>query len=119
MLLIDLSNTYYVTIYSHSKDIFSDVLKIGDFLDRHLCRYLQVIVNEGFYFLILKNGSDFDDFFLNICFHLLFEIRNILVGAHKYFYCLNNNFAIYGKIQFFTIFIPKGIFCRRYFRKQL
>jgi hypothetical protein len=50
-------------------------------------------VNEGFYFLVLKNRSDFDDF----CFHILFEIRNILVGAHKY--CLNNNFAIYTNIK--------------------
>jgi hypothetical protein len=39
--------------------------------------------------------------FLNICFHILFDIRNILVGAHKYFYCLNNNFAIYGKNSVF------------------
>jgi hypothetical protein len=38
-------------------------------------------------------------FFLNICFHILFEFRNILVGAHKYFYCLNNNFAIYANIK--------------------
>jgi hypothetical protein len=27
-------------------------------------------INEGFYFLILKNRSDFDDFFLNVCFHI-------------------------------------------------
>jgi hypothetical protein len=40
-----------------------------------------------------------------VCFYIFFEIRNILVGAHKYLYCLNNNYAIYGKIQFFTIFI--------------
>jgi hypothetical protein len=33
--------------------------------------------------------------------HSVFEIRNILVGAHKYFYCLNNNFAIYGKKSVF------------------
>jgi hypothetical protein len=38
-------------------------------------------VNEGFYFLILRNSSDFDDFFLNVCIYILFEIRNILVGA--------------------------------------
>jgi hypothetical protein len=31
--------------------------------------------------------------------YVLFEIRNILVGAHKYFYCLNNNFAIYANIK--------------------
>jgi hypothetical protein len=65
-------------------------------------------VNEGFYFLILKNRSDFDDFFFNICFHILFEIRNILVGAHKYFYCLNNNFAIYGKNAVFHDIYSKG-----------
>jgi hypothetical protein len=48
-------------------------------------------------FLILRNSSDFDDFFLNVCIYILFEIRNILVGARKYLYCLNNNYAIYGK----------------------
>jgi hypothetical protein len=31
--------------------------------------------------------------------YVLFEIKNILVGAHKYFYCLNNNFAIYANIK--------------------
>jgi hypothetical protein len=25
----------------------------------------------------------------------VFEIRNILVGAHNYLYCLNNNYVIY------------------------
>jgi hypothetical protein len=49
-------------------------------------------------------------FFLNICFHILFEIRNILVGAHKYFYCLNNNFdfAIYEKNSVFHDIYSKG-----------
>jgi hypothetical protein len=48
-------------------------------------------------------------FFFNTCFHivgiyLLFEIRNILVGAHKYFYCLNNNLPIQIHIQRLGIF---------------
>jgi hypothetical protein len=57
-------------------------------------------VNEGFYFLILRNSSDFDDFFLNVCIYILFEIRNILVGARKYLYCLNNNLLFMEKIPF-------------------
>jgi hypothetical protein len=36
---------------------------------------------------------------------IFFQIRNILVGAHKYSYSLNNNYAIYGKNSVFTIFI--------------
>jgi hypothetical protein len=39
--------------------------------------------------------------FFNVCFYILFEIRNILVGAHKYLYYLNNNYAIYGKHSVF------------------
>jgi hypothetical protein len=42
--------------------------------------------------------------FLNVCFYILFEIRNILAGAHKYLYCLNNNLLM-EKIQLFTRFI--------------
>jgi hypothetical protein len=64
-------------------------------------------VNEGFYFLILRNSSDFDDFFLNVCIYILFEIRNILFGARKYLYCLNNNLLFMKKIPFSTIFISK------------
>jgi hypothetical protein len=66
-------------------------------------------VNEGFYFLILRK-SDFDDFFLNVCIYILFEIRNILFGARKYLYCLNNNLLFMEKIPFSTIFISKIFF---------
>jgi hypothetical protein len=38
----------------------------------------------------------------------VFEIRNILVGALKYVYCLNNNFAIYGKNSVFHDIYSKG-----------
>jgi hypothetical protein len=38
-------------------------------------------VNEGFYFLLIKNSSDFDKFFFNVRFYILIEIRNILVRA--------------------------------------
>jgi hypothetical protein len=58
-------------------------------------------------FLILRNCSDFDDFFLNVCIYILFEIRNILFGARKYLYCLNNNLLFMEEIPFFTIFISK------------
>jgi hypothetical protein len=68
-----------------------------------------VKVNEGFYFLILRK-SDFDDFFLNVCIYILFEIRNILFGARKYLYCLNNNLLFMEKIPFSTIFISKIFF---------
>jgi hypothetical protein len=61
-------------------------------------------------FLILRNRSDFDDFFLNVCIYILFEIRNILVGARKYLYCLNNNLLFMEKIPFSTIFISKIFF---------
>jgi hypothetical protein len=37
----------------------------------------------------------------NVCFYILFEIGNILVRAYKYLYCLNNNYAIYGKNSVF------------------
>jgi hypothetical protein len=68
-------------------------------------------VNEGFYFLILRNSSDFDDFFFfNVCIYILFEIRNILFGARKYLYCLNNNLLFMEKIPFSTIFISKIFF---------
>jgi hypothetical protein len=44
--------------------------------------------------------------FFNVCFYILIEIGNILVGAHKYLYCLNNNYGIImEKSQVFTIFI--------------
>jgi hypothetical protein len=62
-------------------------------------------------FLILRNSSDFDEFFfLNLCIYILFEIRNILVGARKYLYCLNNNLRIMEKNSFSTIFISKIFF---------
>jgi hypothetical protein len=45
-------------------------------------------------------------FISNVCFYILIEIRNILVGAHKYLFCLNNNYVyLWKKNQFFTIFI--------------
>jgi hypothetical protein len=50
-------------------------------------------------FLILRNSFDFDDFFLNILF-----------GARKYLYCLNNNLLFMEKIPFSTIFISKIFF---------
>jgi hypothetical protein len=40
---------------------------------------------------------------------ILFEIRNILLGARKYLYCLNNNLLFMEKIPFSTIFISKKI----------
>jgi hypothetical protein len=46
-------------------------------------------------------------FFSNMCFYILFEIRNILVGALKYLYCLNNNYAIYGKNPVFLRYLLK------------
>jgi hypothetical protein len=67
-------------------------------------------VNEGFYFLILRNSSDFDDFFLNVCIYILFEFRKILFGARKYLYCLNNNLLFMEKNPFSTIFISKIFF---------
>jgi hypothetical protein len=72
-----------------------------------LGRYGFSRVNEGFYFLILRNSSDFDDFFFNVCIYILFEIRNILFGARKYLYCLNNNLLFMEKNPFSTIFISK------------
>jgi hypothetical protein len=48
-------------------------------------------------------------FFLIFVFvYYVFEIRNILVGALKYVYCLNNNFAIYGKNSVFHDIYFKG-----------
>jgi hypothetical protein len=61
-------------------------------------------------FLILRNSSDFDDFFLNVCIYILFEIRNILVEARKYLYCLNNNLLFMEKNPFSTIFTSKIFF---------
>jgi hypothetical protein len=40
-------------------------------------------------------------FFLNVCIYILFEIRNILFGARKYLYCLNNNLLFMEKKSVF------------------
>jgi hypothetical protein len=51
------------------------LFKNRNFIERYLLTFYQHLysrsrVNEGFYFLILRNSSDFDDFFLNVCMYL-------------------------------------------------
>jgi hypothetical protein len=94
------------------------LFKNRNFIERYLLTFYQHLysrsrVNEGFYFLILRNSSDFDDFFFKCVYvfiYVLFEIRNILFGARKYLYCLNNNLLFMEKNPFSTIFISKIFF---------
>jgi hypothetical protein len=56
----------------------------------------------------IKNDTDSTDVVEND--YILFEIRNILVGARKYLYCLNNNLLFMEKNPFSTIFISNFFF---------
>jgi hypothetical protein len=49
-------------------------------------------------------------FFLSVCIYILFEIRNILFGARKYLYCLNNNLLFMEKFRF-----PRYLFQRFFY----
>ena len=47
-------------------------------------------LNKAFWSEVLKNSSDFDNFFFSFCFFILFKIRNLLEGENKFLYGLKN-----------------------------
>jgi hypothetical protein len=91
-------------IYKPESCLENDNYKL--YFDRTVLTDIHIQHNRPDIIILNKQQKQayLDDFFFNVCIYILFEIRNILFGARKYLYCLNNNLLFMEKNPFSTIF---------------
>jgi hypothetical protein len=94
-------------IYKPESCLENDNYKL--YFDRTVLTDIHIQHNRPDIIILNKQQKQayLDDFFFNVCIYILFEIRNILFGARKYLYCLNNNLLFMEKNPFSTIFFQR------------